>query len=85
MIFQHGGADVWIIAGKEDNYQYGSTENPKEVRGMKEVTSLKEYESVKKEIALEIMGIFKSKNLSVALMTDILEDTKRKIYRSAKL
>lgn len=52
---------------------------------MKEVTSLKEYESVKKEIALEIMGIFKSKNLSVALMTDILEDTKRKIYRSAKL
>lgn len=47
--------------------------------------NLKEYESEKKEIALEIMRIFKSKDLSVALMTDVLDYTKQEIYKSAKL
>lgn len=52
---------------------------------MERFVGLKEYESVKKEIALEIVKFFKSKDLPVALMTDVLDYTKQEIYRSAKL
>lgn len=45
----------------------------------------KEYEEVKKETALEIMEIFKSKNLSITLIDDMLEYTKRCIHNNAHL
>lgn len=47
--------------------------------------SLKEYEKIKKEIALEIMELFKSKNLSVALIDDAIEYTKQCVHRNSHL
>lgn len=47
--------------------------------------SLKKYEETKKEIALEIINIFKSKNLTVAMADDIIEYTKNDIHRRTYL
>ena len=47
--------------------------------------SFEEYEEIKKEAALEIMEIFKSKNLSVALIDDVLEYTKQRIHNNTYL
>lgn len=49
------------------------------------VESLKEYEKIKKETALEILDIFKSRNLTVALIDDVLEHTKQVIHNNAHL
>lgn len=46
---------------------------------------LKEYEKMRRETALEIMELFKSKNLSVALMDDVIEYTKQSVHRNAHL
>lgn len=53
--------------------------------GAVEETILKGYEKTMKEISLEIMELFKRKNLSVALMDDVLEYTKNNIHRNAHL
>lgn len=50
-----------------------------------EIKSLKEYEETKREIALEIIEVFKSKDLSVALIDDVLEYAKKSIHNSARL
>lgn len=51
---------------------------------MEEMT-LKKYEKLKKEIALEIAEIFKSKKISVAVIDDALEYTKQHIHRNSYL
>ncbi|MDU7031664.1 hypothetical protein [uncultured Robinsoniella sp.] len=51
---------------------------------MEEIT-LKKYEEMKREIALEILEVLKSRNLSVALADDTIEYTKRYIHRTTKL
>lgn len=52
---------------------------------MREEMTLKEYEKIKKEIALEISEIFKSKNLSVSAIDDVLDFTRRYIHSRAYL
>lgn len=47
--------------------------------------TLKEYEETKKKIALEISEIFKSKNLSVSAIDDVLEFTRQYIHLRAYL
>ena len=47
--------------------------------------SLKNYEKTRKEIALEIMEIFKSKGLSIALIDDVMEYTNQEIHNNAHL
>lgn len=47
--------------------------------------SVKEYEKIKREIALEIIELFKSRNLPVALIDDVIEYTGKIIHKSAYL
>lgn len=51
---------------------------------MEEVT-LKKFEEMKREIALEILEVLKSRNLSVALADNVIEYTKIYIHRTTKL
>ncbi len=44
---------------------------------------LKNYKKTRKEIVLEIMEIFKSKGLSIALIDDVMEFTKQEIHNDA--
>lgn len=69
---------------KEWKDALGKYDKKQEV-GRMNVESLKEYEKIKKETALEIIDIFKSRNLTVALMDDVLEHTKQVIHNNAHL
>lgn len=47
--------------------------------------SFKEYEKKRKEIALEIMELLKSKNLTVAISDDVIEYAKAEIHKRTYL
>lgn len=49
------------------------------------IADLMKWEDTKKEIALEIIELLKSKDLSVALIDNVLDYTKQHVHKVAKL